>query len=42
MGFIPDPTSEHGLPVGLTADTARGLEPMGKMVGADLCRLSRR
>lgn len=33
MGFLPDPSNEDGLSVGLTAATARGLEPMGKMVG---------
>jgi mono/diheme cytochrome c family protein len=33
VGFLPDPTNEDKLPVGLTAEPARGLEPMGKMVG---------
>ena len=33
LGFIPDPQNVYGLPIGLTADTARGLEPFGKMVG---------
>jgi len=33
MGFIPDPGNPDGLPVGLTAEPARGLEPLGKMVG---------
>ena len=33
MGFLRDDKNPHGLAVGLTAELARGLEPLGKMVG---------
>jgi hypothetical protein len=33
FGMLPDPDSEHGLPVGLTAAKTRGLPDLGKMVG---------
>ncbi|MBI2806136.1 MAG: cytochrome c [Planctomycetes bacterium] len=33
MGFLADPDHADGLPVGLTADSVRGLKPLGRMVG---------
>ena len=33
FGFLPDPDSPDGLPVGLTATPTRGLKSLGKMVG---------